>query len=173
MALHTVKKVFNRLDTLDAALNDVAEFLSDTWQNGQTVEIRLYASGRLRKQDVRGILCKAVKELPLDWEHGEYNFLFSTEPRQPCFFWRGKLVHITAAESLFLFRRLVLGEGSDRYTLHNIRKRLGRDFLKDMELVKNLPPVHNVDCAFPDDHERNRGKSCSELIRKRREYGFI
>jgi hypothetical protein len=173
MAIHTVKKVFNGFDTLDAALNDVAEFLSDTWQSGHTVEVRLYAPGRLKKRDAREILNTVVRNGHCWWEHGEYNFLFDSDAVWHSYFWRGKAVHITAAERLFLFRRLVLGESSDRYMLHNIRRRLGKDFLKDAELVKGLPPVHSVDCAFPDGHERNLGKPPSELAKERHEYGLI
>ncbi|MDR1073823.1 MAG: hypothetical protein LBL45_09150 [Treponema sp.] len=170
MALHVVKKVFSGLD---AALEDVAEFLSDTWRNGQTVEVRLYASGRLKKRDAREALRKAFKERPCDWEHGEYNFLFNPEALWHRFFWRGKPMRVTKAESLFLFRRLVLGKDSDKYALHNIRRRLGGDFLKDAELVENMPPAHNVGCAFPDGHERNRGKPSSDLIGERRGYRLI
>jgi hypothetical protein len=178
MAFCIAKKVFSVLDTPDKISTSVEEFLSSAPRDGRTVEVHLYASGRLKKRDAHEIIHRligerGIKEAGCNWEHGPYNFLFSTENVWHRFFRDGKTVHITAAEGLFLFRRLILEEASDRYVLYNMRRRLGKDFLKDIESVKKLPPDHNVDCAFLDNHERNRGKREAELVRERRALRLI
>jgi hypothetical protein len=157
---------------LDETLKEIAGFLSGAWRDGQTVEVSLYACGRLKSREARRLLREAVKEQPCDWEHGDYNFLFTLETRMFGFFWRGKPLHITLAEGLFLFRWLVLGEASDRYALHNMRKRLGRGFWADVDTVRGAPPVYNTDCAFPDTHERNRRKPPEVLLKERRGLGL-
>jgi hypothetical protein len=173
MALCLEKKIFDCSVPVDEALAGIAVFLHDVWQEGCMVEVNIYASGRLKKRTAHEELRKAIKEYPCDWEHGEYNFLFSPKVCLRRFFWKGRAVHITASEGLFLFRRLVLGEPSDRYALHNIRKRLGRDFLSDASFVKDLPPCHNVDCALLDNHERNAGKSLFKLAEERLRLGIL
>jgi hypothetical protein len=171
--MYVAKKVFNGTASLDETLADITAFLSGVWREGLRVEVRLYDSGKLKKRSANEALREAVKEHPCDFEHGAYNFLFSPEVCRHRFFWRGRAVHITASEGVYLFSTLVLGEPSDRYMLHNIRKRLGREFLADMPSVKNLPPCFNVDCALPDKHEKNAGKSFTRLSDERRRVGIL
>jgi hypothetical protein len=173
MALCVAKKVFLWSGTAEAPVKDVEEFLSGVWQYGQEIEVRLYTPGRMKKGDAREALREAFKKQPCDWEHGEYNFIFSPEASWHRFFWRGRQTHLTAAESLSLFRRLILGEPSDGYVLRNIRRRLGKEFLADVEAVRETPPIHDVSCVFPDRHERNRGKTADRLYKERRGYGLI
>ena len=52
------------------------------------------------------------------------------------FFWKGNEVYITANEALFLYRWLVLHDDLtklQRYFLRNMRRRLGKDFLTEVQ----------------------------------------
>ena len=62
------------------------------------------------------------------WVVGDYNFEFRLGEYE----WNGKRIHLSRAEALYLYRRLVEKEKvqGQRFFLYNMRKRLGKDFLR-------------------------------------------
>ena len=65
------------------------------------------------------------------WANGMYWFNFATRKYE----WNHKSIYMTASEALFLFRWLVLDDEVHKvqwYFLHNMRKRLGESFLREV-----------------------------------------
>ena len=86
------------------------------------------------KKRLDDLIVDAIAENPAfktKWKNGFYEFRFIERK----YLWRGKEVYITAGEALFLFQWLVLSENVSKlqwYYLQNMRRRLGRDFLREV-----------------------------------------
>lgn len=67
---------------------------------------------------------------------GEYNFDFEKK----IFFWKDKQIYLSDLNQKYLANWLLKGnkENSKRNSLFNIRKRLGKDFLKDVDRFGDL-----------------------------------
>jgi len=97
-------------------------------------------SRKLVAEELPELIRKAVTEENKEsmWVQKEYKFFFS----QRQYFWKGKGVYLTAGEELFLFRWLVLDDeafyNAQWFYLRNLRKRLGKDFLRDIQEEKNV-----------------------------------
>jgi hypothetical protein len=118
-------------------LMDIAEFVGPFIDNGGVrinIEIQRTDERRQRKNTARDILRKlAADNGPYYKEHG-YDFNFYTGKYR----WNNGVIHITDGEALFLFRVLVMGRFShvQRYYIYNMRKRLGNEFLSEIQTIK-------------------------------------
>jgi hypothetical protein len=64
------------------------------------------------------------------WERYGYRFCFVSRK----YYWNDREIYVTANEALFLYRRLVLKDDTCKtqmYYLRNMRKRLGKEFLRE------------------------------------------
>jgi hypothetical protein len=74
-----------------------------------------------------------IEEKPDVWERDGYRFCFKTRK----YYWNNREIHLTASQGLFLYRWLVLDDGtSQRYHLWNMRTRLGKGFLAELGRYK-------------------------------------
>ena len=101
------------------------------------LEVRLTTSGKQRQGKkaaaklLRELVAKASVKEDAFWKVGDYAFFFVSKK----FYWRDNEIHLTSAEVLFLFRWLVLSEEvleAQWYILRNIRQRIGKDFLAEL-----------------------------------------
>jgi len=99
--------------------------------------LRLEAVGKSRqkrkaaKEELWRLIEKANHTNTI-WKRGEYRFLF--EAKEFC--WKKEEIYLTPSEQLFLFKWLVLNEDayeSQWFYLCNMRRRLGKDFLADIQ----------------------------------------
>jgi hypothetical protein len=83
------------------------------------------------KRPRKGVAVEAMPKDAEDWAEDGYEFRFS----QRRYSWKGLTLHVTAGEALFLYRWLVEGSfnASEKYYLHNLRKRYGSEFLADRQ----------------------------------------
>lgn len=95
------------------------------------VTLEAYNGQRQRKSSAAEELASLVAGNQAAWKKGSYTLWFASKT----YLWRGASIHITAGEALFLYRFLVLEETCPMKAqrLYNMRKRLGKDFLADIE----------------------------------------
>jgi hypothetical protein len=100
------------------------------------VTITIMAKGRGRKQTAKrqleAMALDAFLEKKSIWANCSYHFDFLNHK----YFWDKKEIHITANEELYLFHRLVSNDEIHKlqsHFIHDIRKRLGKNFLKELE----------------------------------------
>jgi hypothetical protein len=123
-----------------APFGDVHNWLTNIGNRSEdcllTIKLETVGKGRQKRKSAVTELSELARNAALDykgpWEQGEYKFFFLGGK----FFWREKEVYLTSSEKLFLFRWLVLGDEVDKsqwYYLRNMRSRLGKDFLADIQ----------------------------------------
>lgn len=120
-------------DHREAVLGEIADFLQSNPAAGD-LRIRVsvedayaerqgkfFVEAEMRKLGAKGML----------WEQGDYRFVFGKE-----YYWKGKPVYLTPGEALFFCRCLALKKpGLWRPDfIRNARKRLGKDFLADVNM---------------------------------------
>jgi hypothetical protein len=115
-------------------LADIVDFVGPYIDGGDLLRIKIVVEKvdgqRQRKMTARNTLRGLTEEKEAYYRDYNYDFNF----HQNKYSWKGKDLHITQGEALFLFRLLVLREvdHSQMYFLHNIRKRYGRGFLREV-----------------------------------------
>jgi hypothetical protein len=130
-------KVFGPLES-DSLPHGVSAWLGKALANNKGCRFRLaleIAGGKRQKK------FSAVRELEsiavdgeMSWKQGDYDFWFMSKK----YFWKGKEIHLTAGEALFLYHVLVLREEYPRQAFYwgNMRRRLGKDFLAEIREEK-------------------------------------
>jgi len=89
-----------------------------------------------------------AKKEASSWEHrvhtvsktGSTETYYKFDFENKHYFWNGEDIYLTANEQLFLYRWLVLNDGTHElqwYFLRNMRRRLGKEFLSDVMEGKN------------------------------------
>jgi hypothetical protein len=100
------------------------------------VRVTVTTNGREKKKTASRLLDDLIadnlREKPFLYQGcGAYRFNFAKRS----FFWRDRELHITANEALFLYRWLILNDGSrsvQSHFLRNMRRRLGTEFLAEV-----------------------------------------
>jgi len=122
-----------------ADLTAVDSWIMDNVKDGCRLVLRVETVGKSRQKrktaiaELEGLAIDAALEDKDVWQQGEYKFLFAA--RKYC--WKGKEVYLTSGEQLYLFKWLVLKDGTGKYCkfyLCNMRRRLGKEFLADVGL---------------------------------------
>jgi 5-hydroxyisourate hydrolase-like protein (transthyretin family) len=105
-----------------------------------TVKLEIAGKSKQNKKSATAELlelsCKAALENKEIWSQGEYKFFFVAKQ----YYWKGEEIYVTPNEALFLFKWLVLNVEVHKYQwyyLRNIRRRLGKDFLLDIQMERN------------------------------------
>ena len=98
----------------------------------QTVEVIHYSDSKL--EDVLKSSCIS------DFVFGDYRFFFEKNS----FSYKGKAIYLTMAEKRYLAEWLLHGnkDNKRRMILSNLRKRLGKEFLKDVDTCGQLKLIN-------------------------------
>jgi hypothetical protein len=86
------------------------------------------------KAELEAYVANALLEGKSVWKGPGYCFDFFKK----LYAWNGESIYITANEALFLFRWLVLDDevySTQWFYLRNMRRRLGKDFLADVQVA--------------------------------------
>jgi hypothetical protein len=87
------------------------------------------------KAELKDLVVDAALEGKDAWRRKGYSFLFALGTHT----WKGETIHLTAGEALYLFKWLVLEDKeyyrTRWYYLRNMRRRLGNEFLADIEMA--------------------------------------
>jgi hypothetical protein len=115
-------------------LMSIAEFVGPFIDGGGVeiiVKIRKTDEHRQRKMTARDVLQQMFDGRETSYREYCYNFDFYLHK----YYWHDKAIHITQSEALFLYRWLMLDQcdHSQMYFIHNIRKRYGREFLREAD----------------------------------------
>jgi len=120
--------------------DEVASWLNsiNTGNNDCRLVMHLEITGKQKKKTAKAVLkdlaISASAERKDAWRQGNYEFCFLSQ----LYFWKGEEIHLTPGEQLFLFKWLVLKDGTGKYCKHflrNMRRRLGEDFLADVGIT--------------------------------------
>jgi uncharacterized protein (UPF0216 family) len=124
------------------ALNDIEAWFGGIYRGQEdcslVVTLRAMDGKRRQKKsalrELKELMADGIAEnedLPLAWERYDYRLKFLSGK----YYWRGKEIHVTANERLFLYRWLVLHEDTCKlqmYYLRHMRRRLGKEFLAEV-----------------------------------------
>jgi hypothetical protein len=118
------------------ALMDIAEFVGPFIDNGGVgicIKILKTDEHRQHKDTARDILRELMAEKEPHYKEYNYDFDFYLGKYR----WNNSIIHITDGEALFLFRLLITGyfDHTQRYYMHNMRKRLGNNFLSEIRII--------------------------------------
>jgi hypothetical protein len=95
------------------------------------VTLQEMGTKRWQKKTAARQLEELIVDNAVEWEGFGYRFYFSTQR----YSWNNTEIHVTANEALFLYRWLVLLDDTcqtQKYYLHNMRRRLGKAFLAEV-----------------------------------------
>jgi hypothetical protein len=121
-----LSRTFTRQDNPEELLKYVERVFAEELRAGDLeLEVAVKAGARPRKDRV----ASALPADAVDWAEDGYEFSFSKRR----YSWNGLRLHVTAGEALFLYRWLIQGSynASEKYYLHNLRKRYGPEFLAE------------------------------------------
>jgi len=100
------------------------------------IQIKTLDKGRMRKTSAKDALKKlmlAYHDENFSWGWMDYEFYFG----QSRYLWKGKQLHVTPSEALFLFRWLALADADiyrlEQFHLTHMRQKFGKDFLTDFK----------------------------------------
>ena len=141
MAMTLSSKTFVLLEDKIIPFKDIIDWYESVDQRNSSTQlvIKLVSTEKKQRQGkkvaeniLRELVAKASVKEDAYWKKGDYMFFFVSRR----FFWKEEEIYLTSAEILFIFRWIILGEevlDSQWFLLNNIRRRLGRAFLAELD----------------------------------------